>query len=435
MPSDTPETRSSLNPGQLKNKPFQQGSNHLLVIGIDAYVHWPQLNNAVRDAKAFRDLLLESYGFDEKRTFALFDADATKDNILSVLRDFEEEGAHQLSAADNLLIYFAGHGAMNPKQTTGYWIPVKAPLGVKDRHKFLSNAELKESLEQIGAHHIYIVSDACFSGSLITRSDGVEKLYENKASRRVLTSGQLEKVMDGPPGGHSPFAEALLACLRDPGEALLSQELEARVVRHYLNALKKLGHTLPEHARPVASHLTGLEDDGGQFVFRPLHLPERHWQQARTTDSLPGWLDYVRRYRLLDHEPESGRVIEALERIEALAAQQPAADPAEMRRLKESIGSLQADLARLKKEKAALDREKNQENKQAQAQLTELHAALEQAPRGRKLPARGGAGLERTLFPNRQHGRTRPLPALVSRGAFCRKSQGDAGCAHPAVRA
>ncbi len=306
------------------------GTNHLLVIGIDAYEHWPPLNNAVRDAKAFRDLLLDRYGFSESRTKSLFNKDATKDNILSVLRDYEKDGASQLTSFDNLLIYFSGHGSMNPNRKTGYWIPVAAPNNVKDRHKFLSNEDLKESIDQIGAHHIYIVSDACFAGSLITRSGGAEKLYENKPSRRVLTSGQLEKVLDGPPGGHSPFAQALLTCLREPdGEAILSQELEARVVREFMTSLEKLG--LPEEIlhRPAASQLTGVEDDGGQFVFRLTNTAERHWQQVETKARRSGGEAYLRAANRAREEHFSSTASKAeLERYLALFPEGPDAEKA-----------------------------------------------------------------------------------------------------------
>lgn len=335
------------------------------------------MNNAVRDARAFRDLLLEQYDFTEKRAFSLFNEEATKDNILDILREFEDGGSQQLTNEDNLLIYFAGHGSMNSNRSTGYWVPVAASASLRHRHKFLSNSDLKESLEQIGAHHIYIVSDACFSGSLITRSDGVEKLYENKPSRRVLTSGQLEKVLDGSPGNHSPFAEALLTCLRNPGEVLLAQELEMRVVRHYLNTLKKLGHTLPDTQRPAASHLTGLDDDGGQFVFRPLYIAERHWQEALSQNTQSAWLDYVRRYRLIDHGTESERVIEALERIEQFSTKTPA-DPAATRRLKGKVGGLEVDIARFKREKAALEAQLLQEKTDAQTLQAEYEEALEE---------------------------------------------------------
>ncbi len=437
------------------------GVNHLLVIGIDSYEHWTPLNNAVRDAKAFRYLLIEAFDFSESRTTSLFNADATKDKILGALRDFEKGGLRPLSHSDNLLIYFAGHGTMNPNKRTGYWIPVDAPTGTRDRHKFLSNEELKESLEQIGAHHIYIVSDACFSGSLITRSGG-EELYENKPSRRVLTSGQLEKVLDGPPGGHSPFAEALLSCLREPGEALLSLELEGRVQRQFLNILKRLGHSTDDHQRPVGSHLTGVEDKGGQFVFRPkrdearawaeaqaannvatyrsylraypqgAHAEEASWQvaglletadeygeyltawpsgkylaeakerqlwlQASADDTVEGWLSYIRHYRLIDHEPENQRVLDALKRVEELAAGTITADPGEVKRLKKRIKELENELDQAQKRKNKIETALNKELEVVREELARSQQGQRQPEATLKVTAGGSADI--MTYPN-----------------------------------
>jgi uncharacterized caspase-like protein len=118
--SDSASRSLDLNPRDPEER--LPGRNHLLVIGIDDYDHWSKLNNAVRDAKAFRDLLLDSYGFAEERTLTLFDAEAKKAHIIAALRAYEKQGAQALTAEDNLLIYFAGHGTMNPNKSTGYWI-------------------------------------------------------------------------------------------------------------------------------------------------------------------------------------------------------------------------------------------------------------------------------------------------------------------------
>ena len=82
MPSDAPKTRSSFDPDQLKNRPFQQGNNHLLVVGIDAYKddRISDLKNAREDAMAVADLLREKYAF-EGEEIRLFDADASRARI------------------------------------------------------------------------------------------------------------------------------------------------------------------------------------------------------------------------------------------------------------------------------------------------------------------------------------------------------------------
>ena len=43
-----------------------KGANHFLGIGINDYVHCPQLNNAVKDVEDTVALLQDKYGFDKK---------------------------------------------------------------------------------------------------------------------------------------------------------------------------------------------------------------------------------------------------------------------------------------------------------------------------------------------------------------------------------
>jgi hypothetical protein len=63
------------------------GEYHLLVIGIDEYLHWPKLKTAVSDAEAVSKTLREEYGFDAGRTTMLLNGQATRQNIISSLRD------------------------------------------------------------------------------------------------------------------------------------------------------------------------------------------------------------------------------------------------------------------------------------------------------------------------------------------------------------
>ena len=181
-----------------------QGNNYLLVIGINDYQHFRPLNNAVRDATTIRDLLLNHYQFEAAHTTTLLDSEATRENILETLYEFEEK----LTPEDNFLLYFAGHGAMNSKKSQGFWIPVEAE---QKRSQYLSNARIREVLKDLEAHHIYLVVDSCFSGSMILREgEKVEHLVESLPSRRVLTSGRKQVVADGPPEGHSPFAQCII---------------------------------------------------------------------------------------------------------------------------------------------------------------------------------------------------------------------------------
>ncbi len=300
-----------------------RGVNHLLVIGVDKYEHWNTLNNAARDAKAIRDLLVEQYDFDGQYAVSLFDQAATRKEIIAALRRYEKGKEKALSPQDNLLIYFSGHGAMNSNQTYGYWIPCEAPKDLNQREDFVSNADVKESLSHIDAHHVLIISDACFAGSLITRSTDVETLYEASPSRRVLTSGQIEPVYDGWPGGNSPFALALLETLRANSKHLTTKELESLVARktveHLNNMFARFGAKPPFTPKPDGSHILGLEDKGGQFVFRPRRDEAADYEAAKAVGSSQALVDFLQGYPEFPQKTDAEDLIRGLQDEEAWA--------------------------------------------------------------------------------------------------------------------
>ena len=102
--------------------PASSGNYHALLIGIDKYKAFPDLETPVSDAKALGEELTEGWGF---QTRELTDERATFARILRALDDYRRT----LTADDSLLIYFAGHGqfledALGRKE--GFWMPSDA---------------------------------------------------------------------------------------------------------------------------------------------------------------------------------------------------------------------------------------------------------------------------------------------------------------------
>lgn len=242
-----------------------KGKSYLFLIGIDQYHHSPVLNNAVRDAKAFKNILVEKFQFQEEYIVELYDQEATRVNILGKLAELE----HQIGKADNFILYFSGHGSMNPKKTKGFWVPVDA----KDQADYIPNSRIKDHLDDIQAHHIYLIVDSCFSGSIVGRSPEYANRVEAMPSRRVLTSGRSEVVADGKPGEHSPFANCLLEYLRTQTGPIAASRLEQHV---------KEFTPRTAHQTPSSAYIYGLGDQGGEFVFHPKHAPV-----VQTQDSPP----------------------------------------------------------------------------------------------------------------------------------------------------
>ena len=78
------------------------GTNHLLVIAIDEYVHCPELHNCLADAKGFIEVLKERYNFEDKNIRTLFNKEATRANIHAQLKELKT----RVQPQDSVLIYF-----------------------------------------------------------------------------------------------------------------------------------------------------------------------------------------------------------------------------------------------------------------------------------------------------------------------------------------
>lgn len=248
-------------------------TNYLLVIGINKYKHFPELNNAVRDSMTIKDILLERYEFKASNLFELYDEQATRKNILNTLEKLED----LITKDDNLLIFFSGHGTMNTRKNKGFWVPVEAQRNQAD---YIANSRIRDQLENIQAHHIYLLVDSCFSGSIVMRSDEFVKRVNTMPSRRVLTSGRNEVVSDGNPGMHSPFANCLIKYLEiNRSHSLSASRLEQHVKEHTPRSSEQT---------PSSAYIYGIGDQGGEFIFRLKEKTNRKPQNFKTgrfTDS------------------------------------------------------------------------------------------------------------------------------------------------------
>ena len=230
--------------------------NFLFVIGIDDYQYWPQLNNAVKDGSDIAQVLMENYNFRFTDITFLKNEQATMNNIYKGLRSMIEK----VTAQDNLLIYFSGHGHFDELLNEGYWIPSDAQ--VDSPGDYLSNTSILKLIENINTQHTFLVADACFSGSLFADSKrgGYYDKVDRYKSRWGLASGRLEAVSDGAIGTNSPFSLILLNYLRqnDDDEFAVSE-----LIQHV-----KIHVAEVSDQTPIGNPLRMNGDEGGEFVFR-----------------------------------------------------------------------------------------------------------------------------------------------------------------------
>lgn len=245
----------TLNYDQSKNEVKTDGKNYLFIIGINEYVSWPKLDAARTDASDVENLLTSGFQFNKVLTHRLFDENATKENIDSVFRLL----ISQLTRADNLVVYYAGHGVKDKQVNEGYWIPVDGRL--KKSIDYISNSEIKKYLEAFKAMHVLIIADACFSASFFktTRGEKLETDLERAPSKWLFCSGR-EEVADKLTGyKNSPFTHHFIQTMKRATGAISTSELFQKVRKNVSND----SNQIPE-AGPVAN--TG--DEGGEFVFR-----------------------------------------------------------------------------------------------------------------------------------------------------------------------
>lgn len=240
---------------------FQFGNYYALIIGIDNYSGpWPPLKNAVSDAKAIDLTLRSKYKFDYIKE--LYNEQATRLNIIKELEWLVEN----VKPTDNLLIYYSGHGEFNQALNKGYWVPVDAKAA--STSYYISNSDIQTFLGGIKSKHTLLIADACFSGDIFRgntvsipfeESDKYYAKVNSINSRKALTSGGVEPVLDGGREGHSVFAYYLLKALDSNS-------------RQYYDASQlfdniKIPVINNSDQSPQFNAIKNAGDEGGQFIF------------------------------------------------------------------------------------------------------------------------------------------------------------------------
>jgi len=194
------------------------------------------LKYPIRDAEKLINVITASYLFDKSNV--LFLRNPTRETILDSLQKFGEN----MGPADNVLIFFAGHGTK--KDEKGYWIPSD---GRRDRiTNWISNSEIKDYIKQIKSQHTLIIADACFSATLARSSSfspaesfEFSELYKYP-SRRLMSSGSDDaRVSD-----KSKFVENLIEKLEANTHKLLTGK---ELLHQVKTAMEYSGDQIPQY--------------------------------------------------------------------------------------------------------------------------------------------------------------------------------------------
>jgi uncharacterized caspase-like protein len=248
------------------------GRFYALVIGNQHYQMIESLKTPVNDAERTAKVLRDKYGF----TVQVLE-DSSDVGMLKALNDLNDV----LKSDDNLLIYYAGHGArlQSAFDTAGYWLPVNSEAPPKDTF-WVPNEQITAHLARLAAKRVLVVADSCYAGLLSTdpsylfagSSGGYTKEYIAyklpKRSRLLISSGGDEPVLDNGGGGNSVFAQAFIGELESNQGILAAPELFTRISKRVETDAAQNKFV----QKPEFKSIKGAGHEVGDFFFVPKDL-------------------------------------------------------------------------------------------------------------------------------------------------------------------
>ena len=233
-----------------------------LLIGVDDYRDpgIPKLANAVKDADAVARLLESQLGYE---TVVL--RNPTKRELIAALN----KAALAISPNDSMVVYYAGHGWVVEKTNLGYW--QLADSDANNPETWLSNTDIGKLVGQLGASQVALISDSCYSGSLVSNeriraSTGSVDPSQLLATRSVvvMSSGGNEPVADAGKNGNSPFAWHLMKNLGGLAEWQPGGNVFERV-------RFGVARELPQRPK-YGAYLAAGHSSGGDYLFERRQL-------------------------------------------------------------------------------------------------------------------------------------------------------------------
>lgn len=242
-------------------------NRYAVVIGINQYANtrWPSLKNARNDAEGVANLM-KALGF---IVYKLFDSQATRLNIISLL---EDNLAPKLQKDDAVLFYFAGHSVTRSLggRSWGYI----APSDATDKAASLISLDEIETLSlkmETAKHQLFIMD--CSFGGILSNFRGIPLDTSNpnylqeaskRKARKVLSAADANQVAsDGGPDGHSLFTGYLIKGIEGKADLNADGWITFSELTYYLLPIAR-----QKKQTPVHGILPG--DEQGEFLFQAL---------------------------------------------------------------------------------------------------------------------------------------------------------------------
>ncbi len=232
------------------------GDYHALIIGVNEYQDQRivDLDKPIIDAKSLMNVLINNYTFNPDNVTLL--ENATRRDIIDALDNLGK----RVTEADNVLIFYAGHGYWDTNNEIGYWIPSDARKS--STADWFRNSTLTDQIRSIRSKHTLLIADACFSGAIFKAraafldADKAINLKYSLPSRKAMTSGTLTEVPD-----RSAFIKYLVKRLGDNSQKYLAANdlffsMEAAVINNS-----------DADVKPQYGTIQKVGDEGGDFIF------------------------------------------------------------------------------------------------------------------------------------------------------------------------
>jgi hypothetical protein len=251
-----------------------RGQVFAAVIGISDYKNIRPLQYADDDATAFYEYLTGDQGIPENNVVKLISRDATLNKIKNVLGVFLK---YKAGKEDTVIIYFAGHGAVELKSNIPdgdglekYLLPFDAEPNSL-HYSAMPMDEIKKLFRRIQAKRVIFIIDSCYSGS----GGGRSILTSNKHNKK--RGGLSDKYLDRLTEGNGRI---ILTASRANELSIEKRDLEHGVFTYYLlEALHGKGDTdgnrivtVSEAYQYVSKMIPDATNQNQHPVMRPREL-------------------------------------------------------------------------------------------------------------------------------------------------------------------
>jgi len=198
------------------------------IIGISNYSNVRKLNYADDDAKLFYSYLVDNLGVPKDHIWMLLNRKASLDNIKRILGD---EIRRKAGIEDQVMIYFAGHGAVedDPSSLDGDGLSKYLLAWDTNPENLYSTGfpmeELGRIFSRLSSERVVFMGDACYSGAsggrtVLARATRatlsgrfLERLAKGKGRIILTASGPNELSVEDSNLGHGVFTYYLLKAL------------------------------------------------------------------------------------------------------------------------------------------------------------------------------------------------------------------------------